>query len=54
MRLIRSAISIILTIFIYIIAVIIQLIASLLKQVIKLINHKPKNNEKAKFKSKST
>jgi len=51
MSLIRSIISFILIIFIYVLSLVLQFIAFILNLIIKLINHKPKNNEKAQSKS---
>ena len=50
MSLIRSIISFILIIFIYLFSLIIQFVLFIFNQIAKLLNHKPKNNEKAEFK----
>ena len=50
MRLIRTIISFILIIFIYVLGLVIQIIAFILNSIIKLINHKSKKNEKTESK----
>jgi len=46
MTLIRSILSFILIIFIYVLALVLQFIAFILNSIIKLIDHKSKKNEK--------